>query len=192
MNAAGIQPLLQHSLRSMVLAILTMLLCTNAISGPKPEALLPPHSFMVARLIFPAGVAVQMKIPAMHTKNASPGNPDDKDPKAIVDEMEQAFNKGNVNAMRTFLARKIFLNLFTGENGLYSSDQGYFILKNFFTNQPVKSFTITRRADSAESPYAVGILRFRKPGMRSTAQVFISLAKVNGEWAVNQITIALR
>ena len=115
-----------------------------------------------------------------------------KEAKEVLDEIEDAFKSGNVSVLRGLLAKKVFLNLFTGQNGLYSKDQTYFIMKNFFSNQPVKTFSFTRRADSADSPYAVGILKFRKPGMRSAAQVFISLTELQNEWVVNQITIALR
>ena len=191
MNVSGIRPITKHGIRTATFAVLSMLFIANASAGLQSESVRFPSPWFDTC----AGLSVnitRVNANALHPNNASPNLIAHKDPKAILDDMEQAISAGNVNTIRAFLAKKVFLNLFTGENGLYSSDQSYFILKNFFSNQPVKSFVITRRADSADSPYAVGILRFRKSGMKSTAQVFISLTETNGEWAVNQITIALR
>ncbi len=183
----------EYILRKILTALLTVMLCDASYCA------IILHNPSATDRSIPVGTpdtgktALDTRASTHSSLHCVPPRPSSRrEAKEVFNQIEEAFTNGNVNMLRAFLGKKIFVNLFTGENGLFSNDQTYFIMKKFFFDQPIKVFSFTRKASGADSPYGVGILKFRKPGMRSTAQVFISLTEMDDEWVINQITIALR
>jgi hypothetical protein len=105
---------------------------------------------------------------------------------------KDALSSGNVGFLRPHLGQKVYLNLFTGINGYYSSGQAFLILESLFsTYQPI-SFSFSSRNFSIRNPYGFGPITFERRGRRETAELFLSLANVNGKWVISQVTIATR
>jgi hypothetical protein len=105
---------------------------------------------------------------------------------------KDALSSGNVRYLKPRLGNKVYLNLFTGINGYYSAEQTFLILESFFSTYTPISFSFSSRNFSIRNPYGFGPLTFERRGRRGTAELFISLAVVNGKWVINQITIASR
>lgn len=105
---------------------------------------------------------------------------------------KDALSSGKVDFLRPHLGQKVYLNLFTGINGYYSSGQAYLILESLFTTYLPISFSFSSRNFSIRNPYGFGPITFERRGKRETAELFISLANVGGKWVISQVTIATR
>lgn len=105
---------------------------------------------------------------------------------------KDALSSGNVRFLKPRLGGKVYLNLFTGINGYYSSAQAFLILESFFSTYTPISFSFSSRNFSIRNPYGFGPLTYERRGRRGTAELFISLAVIDGSWVINQITIASR
>lgn len=105
---------------------------------------------------------------------------------------KDALSSGKVDFLRPHFAQKVYLNLFTGINGYYSSGQAFLILESLFTTYQPISFSFSSRNFSIRNPYGFGPITFERRGKRETAELFLSLANVNGKWMISQVTIATR
>ena len=105
---------------------------------------------------------------------------------------KDAISSGNIRYLRPHLGQKVYLNLFTGINGYYSGEQAFLILESLFSTYMPISFSFSSRNFSIRNPYGFGPLTYERRGKRETAEMFLSLANVRGEWVINQITIAKR
>ena len=119
-----------------------------------------------------------------------------EDPERVARELllgaKDAISSGKVTFLRPHLGQKVYLNLFTGINGYYSSEQAYLILESLFSTHKPISFSFSSRNFSIRNPYGFGPVTFERRGKRETAELFISLAMVNDAWVISQITIATR
>lgn len=119
-----------------------------------------------------------------------------EDPERVARELllgaKDALSSGKVDFLRPHLGRKVYLNLFTGINGYYSSEQAFLILQSLFSTYKPISFSFSSRNFSIRNPYGFGPITFERRGKRETAELFLSLATVNDAWVINQITIATR
>ncbi len=110
----------------------------------------------------------------------------------IFQDASDSFSRGDVRPMSKYFASKVFLNLFTGENGYFSDEHSTVIMKNFLaTFQPV-SFSFSSINRAGMNPYGVGAFTFMRRGQRGTSQVFLSLTSAQGEWRIVQITVTRR
>ena len=124
------------------------------------------------------------------------GASEQEDPERVARELllgaKDALSSGRVDYLRPHLGRKVYLNLFTGINGYYSSEQAFLILESLFSTYKPISFSFSSRNFSIRNPYGFGPITFERRGKRETAELFLSLATVNDAWVINQITIATR
>ncbi|MFZ1729467.1 MAG: DUF4783 domain-containing protein [Bacteroidota bacterium] len=105
---------------------------------------------------------------------------------------KDALSSGNIRYLRPHLGQKVYLNLFTGINGYYSGEQAFLILESLFSTHTPISFSFSSRNFSIRNPYGFGPLTYEYRGKRETAEIFLSLANVRGEWVINHISIAMR
>ena len=112
--------------------------------------------------------------------------------KQVLSAVSDAFAAADTKTLRQYLNSKVFLTLFTGESGYFSSEQSFFILRNFLSAHVPFSFGFTNTNIGTESAYGVGTLRYMKRGHRAAAQVFVSLTLSDQGWRINQVTIAQR
>ncbi|MDT8325186.1 MAG: DUF4783 domain-containing protein [Bacteroidota bacterium] len=105
---------------------------------------------------------------------------------------KDALSSGNIRFLESRLGHKVYLNLFTGINGYYSSEQAYLILESFFSTYTPISFSYSSRNFSIRNPYGFGPFTYERRGRRGSAEMFVSLALVDERWVINQITVASR
>ncbi len=116
----------------------------------------------------------------------------EREARELLLSAKDALSSGNVRFLKPRLGGKVYLNLFTGINSYYSSAQAFLILESFFSTYTPISFSFSSRNFSIRNPYGFGPLTYERRGRRGTAELFISLAVIDGKWVINQITIASR
>lgn len=135
-----------------------------------------------------AGVAPGAGCPPIHVIQTV----DEQGARQSLTAIAEALAHGDTKGLQRYFSGKVFLTLPTGENGYYSGEQSFFILRNFLSVHTPFAFEFTTTNVSSESVYGVGALKYTKRGQRGTAQVFVSLAASDRGWRINQITIAQR
>lgn len=149
------------------------------------------HILLAAALLLGA-------ITATTTAAPRPGGADEVQDEAArartaIRSIEDAITQRDLQQLARSFSSKVYLTLFTGENGWYSAEQSYFILRNFFATHTPLSLVLTPSGGAGGAPYGVGTLHYMTRGRRASAQIFVSLVRgENGEFKLNQITIASR
>lgn len=110
----------------------------------------------------------------------------------LFKKIESAFDKFDIGTLSSYFSSKVYLNFFTGENGYFSSNQTYYILKKFFGEYKVISFSYSSTSLSTTNPYAIGHYQYVQRGLKGTAQIFISLHNTDQGFRINQITVSLK
>jgi hypothetical protein len=122
----------------------------------------------------------------------APPRQSEREARELLLGAKDALSSNNIRYLKTRLGQKVYLNLFSGINGYYSSEQAYLILESFFsTNTPI-SFSYSSRNFSIRNPYGFGPFTYERRGRRGLAEMFVSLALVHKRWVINQITVASR
>ncbi|MBE0645309.1 MAG: DUF4783 domain-containing protein [Bacteroidetes bacterium] len=148
--------------------------------------------FILAAMLFAEGLSMAGSNPRALSHGSSVQEDPEREARELLLGAKDALSSGNIRYLRPHLGQKIYLNLFTGINGYYSSEQAFLILESLFsTYQPI-SFSFSSRNFSIRNPYGFGPLTYEHRGKRETAEMFLSLANVRGKWVINQITIATR
>lgn len=117
-------------------------------------------------------------------------NPDSEEAFTILKKTETAFQSSNLSTLQTMFAGRVYVSFFTGENGYFSSNQTYFILKKFFENYHVISFTFQTINSESVNPYGVGQYLYLYRGLKNSVQLYLSLHRSDGGWKINQITLS--
>ncbi|MFA3782786.1 DUF4783 domain-containing protein [Melioribacteraceae bacterium 4301-Me] len=107
----------------------------------------------------------------------------------LFTKIEEGFQTGNIDKFSNHFNNKTYISLFNGVNGYYSSNQSYYVLKDFLAiNQPI-NFKLDNIVTDSSTPFASGIFRYKTNGISNTSLIFISIKNINNEWRINQITI---
>ncbi len=106
-------------------------------------------------------------------------------PGETVTQVAAALQAGNASEVAKNFNAMVDLTL-PGYDETYSKTQAGQILKDFFTQNPVKSFKITRQGSSPDgSQYAIGTLEAGKKVFR----VYFIIKSVNGQNLVHQLQV---
>jgi Domain of unknown function (DUF4783) len=84
-----------------------------------------------------------------------------------LDEVVQALKNGNASQMAKHFDNTIEISM-PGKSNSYSKSQGEMILKDFFTNNVVKSFEVIHKGENAGSQYCIGNLVTKAATYRTT------------------------
>ena len=100
-------------------------------------------------------------------------------------EIIDAFRKGNPIDLGKYLNEMVDLNI-PGFKDSYSKTQASRIIKDFFSNKPVSSISVSREGNSSDgSKYTMGNLT---AGGKKYSLYFL-LRKTNGEYRIYQLHI---
>lgn len=112
-----------------------------------------------------------------------------KEIQKVFARIEEGIESNSIDKFANYFSSRNYLSLIGGTAGYYSSNQTYYVIKDFFSiNQPL-TFKITNVVTDPTSPFAAGSLRYINRGIRNTATVFISLQWTDHHWRISQITI---
>jgi len=103
--------------------------------------------------------------------------------------IEEGFNSSAVDKFSSYFGDKNYLSLSNGTTGYFSSNQSYYVIKDFLSIYQSISFKLSNVVTETPTPFASGTLKFNNKGIRGTATVFIALYLIDGQWRISQITI---
>lgn len=89
---------------------------------------------------------------------------------AGLNEVINGIKSGNANTVSKYFDNTVEISL-AGKSGNYSKSQGEVVLRDFFTNNVVKSFTVIHQGDSGGSAYCIGTLVTNKGTYRATVNL---------------------
>ena len=104
-------------------------------------------------------------------------------PLADLDNVISALKGGNATELAKYVDDNIEINL-PDKSDTYSRTQALMILKDFFTNNDVKSFDVKHRGSSGNNQYCVGDLNTKSGVYRTT----VLMINKNGKSLVKEIT----
>ncbi len=84
-----------------------------------------------------------------------------------IDEVISAMNSGNSAVIARFFDNTVEINTPDKSNS-YSKSQAELVLKDFFSSNTVKSFTVIHKGENAGSQYCIGTLLTRTGSYRTT------------------------
>ncbi|MEJ7609562.1 MAG: DUF4783 domain-containing protein [Ferruginibacter sp.] len=90
-------------------------------------------------------------------------------PKGISD-LINALKAGNASAVAKYFDNTVEITL-PGKTNSYSKSQGETVLKDFFANNPVKSFTVVHKGESGGSKFCIGTLVTANGSFRTTVNL---------------------
>ncbi len=102
---------------------------------------------------------------------------------------ENGILRGTIEEFYVHFGSEIYLSFHNGITGSFSSNQSFFLLKDFFNDYTPVKFTYSKKVTDTEFPYGIGTLYYNRKGVRGILQVFISLTLESGDCKISQITI---
>ncbi|CAN5745845.1 hypothetical protein BH11BAC4_BH11BAC4_11500 [soil metagenome] len=84
-----------------------------------------------------------------------------------IDEIVAALKVGNSSEIAKYFDNTVEITLPDKSNS-YSKSQAEVILRDFFTNNPVKSFSILHKGENGGSEYCIGTLVTKNASYRTT------------------------
>ncbi len=109
--------------------------------------------------------------------------------KSVLSKLEHGIKTGAVKEFSNQLMQETYISLENGESAYYSSNQSFYILKDFLQSYIPLSFKLIKTNYRTERPFAIGRLAYSKNGIRGESQVFIALKLENEAWKISQIII---
>jgi hypothetical protein len=107
----------------------------------------------------------------------------------ILDELESGIVNNQMQSISKYFSSQPYISLINGVNGYYSSNQAYYILKDFFNSYKVVSFRFEEKNTEGSLSYGKGEYYFEKKGKREVAHLYITLSKAGSKWYITQISI---
>jgi hypothetical protein len=107
----------------------------------------------------------------------------------IFYRIEEGISGRAVDKFSNYFSNKNFLSLSSGNSGYYSSNQSFYVIKDYLSIYQPLTFKLDNIVTDSSTPFASGILKYSSKGIRGTATVFISLQFEENQWRISQITI---
>ena len=102
----------------------------------------------------------------------------------IFDDVAGAIRSGNANAVSKYFASSIELKTVDKSN-VYSKNQAELVLKEFFQNNPPRTFTVIHRGSSAKGArYAIGTLETAQGSFR----VYLYITEAAGQLLIQELS----
>lgn len=107
----------------------------------------------------------------------------------LLIKIEEGLSTGSVDKFSGYFNSKNYLSLTNGPSGYFSSNQAYYIIKDYLSVYKPISFKFTSSVLDTNSPFAAGNLRYNNNGIRGSATIFITFQMIDNQWKISQITI---
>ena len=107
----------------------------------------------------------------------------------VFEDVQRGIAQGNVALFSPHFHGQVRLTLRGDESGLYSANQAYYLLQNYFRDRMPVNFTFTTYGESDSTPYATGKAGFTFQGARQHAQIYVALAAEGERWVITHINI---
>lgn len=107
----------------------------------------------------------------------------------VLSSFESGILHGTIEEFYVHFGSEIYLSFHNGITGSFSSNQSFFLIKDFFNDYTPIKFNYTKKKTDSEYPYGIGTLYYNRKGVKGILQVFISLSLESGNCKISQITI---
>jgi hypothetical protein len=87
--------------------------------------------------------------------------------KTGIDDVIAAMRSGNAGLVAKYFDNMVDISTPDKTNS-YSKSQGELVLKDFFTNNPIKNFEIIHKGENAGSQFCIGTLLTKNGSFRTT------------------------
>lgn len=104
----------------------------------------------------------------------------------VVKSIEAALNKGNVQKLLSHSADRVAVAVF-GEAREYSQAQAEYVLKDFFKEHRVTSFSFDDSSETERGMFIQGRLHYR--GSDKALRVFVRLQMKRQRWELREIIV---
>jgi hypothetical protein len=84
-----------------------------------------------------------------------------------IDEVVNAMKSGNASQVARYFDNSVEISMPDKSNS-FSKTQAEIVLKDFFTNNPVKGFEVIHKGENAGSQYCIGTLVTKNGSFRTT------------------------
>ena len=111
------------------------------------------------------------------------------DPRAVFADIQEGIASANVSLFASHFHAQVHVTLRGGESGLYSSNQAYYLLQNYFRDRKPVTFKFSTYGDSPSNPYATGSAAFNVRGNRERAQIYVALSRAGERWVITHVNI---
>lgn len=88
-------------------------------------------------------------------------------PLVSIDEVVEAMKTGNVTGVAKFFDNTVEIAM-PDKGGSFSKTQAEIVLRDFFTNNPVKGFDVIHKGEKNGSQYCIGTLNTKNGSFRTT------------------------
>jgi hypothetical protein len=116
-------------------------------------------------------------------------SPVDPECRRVFDDVETGIREGRPEAFVQHFGPQVQIHLRGFEGGYVSSAQAYYVLEDFFQGRRPVGVRLTTFGDTGGTPYASGSAVFNARGNRESAQIYVSLTRLQGRWTVGQLNI---
>lgn len=107
----------------------------------------------------------------------------------LLIKIEEGLSTASVDKFSGYFNSKNYLSLVNGPSGYFSSNQAYYIIKDYLSIYKPISFKFTSTVLDTKSPFAAGNFKYNNNGIRGSATVFITFQMIDNQWKIAQITI---
>ena len=107
----------------------------------------------------------------------------------IIKHIEDGFNNGSIDSFSGNFAEKIYLSITTAKPMYYSSNQAYWVLKDFIIIHTPAGFKFDYSTSESDNSFASGTMKYIKNGIKGKVTIFITLKKEKNQWKITHITI---
>lgn len=107
----------------------------------------------------------------------------------VLSSFESGIAHGTIEEFYAHFGGEIYLSFHSGIRGSFSSNQSFFLIKDFLNDYTPIKFNYTKKKTDSEYPYGIGTLYYNRNGVKGILQVFISLNMDSGNCKISQITI---
>jgi hypothetical protein len=105
----------------------------------------------------------------------------------IFAAVESGIDDGIVEKFSGYFGKQVYVSITGEESGYYSTNQAYYILKNFMNARKPLGFTFTTYGMTDKIPFATGRAAFRSKGNREYIQIYVSLCQVDNNWVIDKV-----
>ena len=123
------------------------------------------------------------------SQNINAQDSDKEQIETIFSHFEIGIKTGAVKEFSDYLYSETYISLETGVASYFSSNQSFYILKEYLSHYKPISFKLIKISSNNEKHFAIGKLIYSKSGIKGESQVFVSLKLENDKWKIYQITI---
>jgi len=148
---------------------------------------MPLRSLYIYIITFVFIFIYQMMVYAQSADNLTDSTAAEAD--KVLSSFETGIQRGTIEEFYVHFGSEIYLSFHNGITGSFSSNQSFFLLKDFFDDYTPLKFTYTKKKTDTDYPYGIGTLYYSRKGVKGILQVFISVSLESGNCKISQITI---